>query len=64
VVFQRKVPRRFSGPIELGEAYFGGEYEAKSDRGSENKVPPVAAVQATVKYQVIAFPLFVLGVYG
>jgi len=54
VMFQREAPRRLSGHIELDDAYLGGEREGKSGRGSENKVPFVAAVQTNVKNHPIA----------
>jgi hypothetical protein len=36
-----------SGRIEIDDAYLGGERPGKSGRGSENKIPFVAAVQTT-----------------
>ena len=54
VMFQREAPRRLSGRIELDDAYLGGEHEGKAGRGSENKVPFVAAVQTNSKNHPIA----------
>ena len=49
VMLQREAPRRLSGRVEIDDAYLGGEHEGKAGRGSENKVPFVAAVQTNSK---------------
>ena len=44
----REEPRELSGRVEIDDAYLGGERSGgKTGRGSENKVPFVAAVQTT-----------------
>jgi hypothetical protein len=44
----REEPRELSGRVEIDDAYLGGERTGgKAGRGSENKVPFVAAVQTT-----------------
>ncbi len=44
----REEPRELDGRIEIDDAYLGGERSGgKTGRGSENKVPIVAAVQTT-----------------
>lgn len=44
----REQPRQLSGRVEIDDAYLGGELAGgTSGRGSENKVPFVAAVQTT-----------------
>lgn len=44
----REAARQLSGRVELDDAYLGGERSGgKAGRGSENKVPFVAAVQTT-----------------
>jgi len=45
VMVQREASRALSGRVEVDDAYLGGEHEGKAGRGSENKVPFVAAVQ-------------------
>lgn len=48
VMFLREEGRQLSGRIELDDSYLGGERSGgKPGRGSENKVPFVAAVQTT-----------------
>jgi transposase-like protein len=48
VMFQREDTRQLTGRIEIDDAYLGGELRGgKPGRGSENKVPFVAAVQTT-----------------
>ena len=45
---RREAPRELDGRVEIDDAYLGGERSGgKSGRGSENKVPIVAAVQTT-----------------
>jgi hypothetical protein len=39
--------RELDGRIEVDDAYLGGQFSGKAGRGSENKVPFVAAVQTT-----------------
>lgn len=44
----REQPRELSGRVEIDDAYLGGELSGgKAGRGSQNKVPFVAAVQTT-----------------
>jgi hypothetical protein len=57
VMVQREGSRRLSGRVELDDAYLGGEHEGKAGRGSENKVPFVAAVQTNRKGHPIAMRL-------
>lgn len=46
VMFEREQVTKLSGRVEIDDAYLGGEHEGgKRGRGSENKVPFVAAVQ-------------------
>lgn len=48
VMHQREASRRLTGRVEIDDAYLGGEHPGgKPGRGSENKVPFVAAVQTT-----------------
>lgn len=48
VMLQQEAPRQLSGRVELDDAYLGGEKTGgKRGRGSENKVPFVAAVETT-----------------
>jgi ISXO2-like transposase domain/Transposase zinc-ribbon domain len=48
VMYQRERPRKLTGRVEIDDAYLGGEFSGgKPGRGSENKVPFVAAVQTT-----------------
>jgi hypothetical protein len=51
---QREQGRQLSGRVEIDDAYLGGELPGgKSGRGSENKVPFLAAVQTTEDGQAI-----------
>jgi hypothetical protein len=44
----REAPRQLDGRVEIDDAYLGGErVGGKTGRGSENKVPFIAAVQTT-----------------
>lgn len=45
VMYERQQQKKLSGHIELDDAYLGGEKSGKRGRGSENKIPFVAAVQ-------------------
>lgn len=48
VMSEREATRQLDGRVEIDDAYLGGELSGgKSGRGSENKVPFVAAVQTT-----------------
>ena len=48
----REEPRQLDGRVEIDDAYLGGErMGGKSGRGSENKVPFIAAVQTTARGQ-------------
>lgn len=57
VMAQREAPRALSGRVEVDDAYLGGEREGKAGRGSENKVPFVAAVQTNRQGHPIAVRL-------
>lgn len=45
VMYEREQRRVLTDRVEMDDAYLGGEREGKAGRGSENKVPFVAAVQ-------------------
>jgi hypothetical protein len=46
----REAPRQLDGRVEIDDAYLGGERRGgKTGRGSENKVPFIAAVQTTLE---------------
>ena len=46
VMYERETTTRLSGRVEVDDAYLGGENPGgKAGRGSENKVPFIAAVQ-------------------
>ncbi len=47
VMYERQRDKRLSGRIEMDDAYLGGEKSGKRGRGSENKLPFIAAVQTT-----------------
>lgn len=48
VMYERENKRVLKGRIEIDDAYLGGEHRGgKAGRGSENKVPFIAAVQTT-----------------
>ena len=48
VMYLRERPRKLTGRVEIDDAYLGGERTGgKPGRGSENKMPFVAAVQTT-----------------
>ncbi len=47
VMYERQQHKRLSGHIEMDDAYLGGERSGKRGRGSENKIPFVAAVETT-----------------
>ena len=50
VMYERESTTRLSGRIEVDDAYLGGENPGgKAGRGSENKVPFIAAVQTNKK---------------
>lgn len=50
----REEPRQLTGRVEMDDAYLGGQRSGgKSGRGSENKVPFVAAVQTTEDGQAV-----------
>lgn len=50
VMFEQEQTTKLSGRVEVDDAYLGGEHEGgKRGRGSENKVPFVAAVQTNSK---------------
>lgn len=57
VMAQREAPRVLSGRVEVDDAYLGGERQGKAGRGSENKVPFVAAVQTNRQGHPIAVRL-------
>jgi transposase-like protein len=45
VMYERQQQKKLRGRIEMDDAYLGGEKPGKRGRGSENKIPFVAAVQ-------------------
>jgi ribosomal protein L37AE/L43A len=48
VMFERESQTRLSGRVEVDDAYLGGKHPGgKAGRGSENKVPFIAAVQTS-----------------
>mgnify|MGYP001180644419 FL=1 len=48
VMRQREGSRQLTGRLEIDDAYLGGQRSGgKAGRGSENKIPFVAAVQTT-----------------
>ena len=48
VMYERESTTRLSGRVEVDDAYLGGEYPGgKAGRGSENKVPFIAAIQTS-----------------
>ena len=47
VMVEREDSRQLDGRVEIDDAYLGGEAPGKRGRGSENKVPFIAAVQTT-----------------
>ena len=48
VMTEREAPRQLDGRVEVDDAYLGGEHPGgKAGRGSENKVPFIAAVQTS-----------------
>ena len=48
VMMEREASRQLDGRVEIDDAYLGGELPGgKRGRGSENKVPLIAAVQTT-----------------
>lgn len=50
VMFEREASTILSGRVELDDAYMGGEHPGgKAGRGSENKVPFVAAIQTSME---------------
>jgi hypothetical protein len=54
IMRQREDGRQLSGRVEIDDAYLGGEHSGgKSGRGSENKVPFIAAVQTTEDGQAV-----------
>ena len=48
VMVEREEKRILQGDIVIDDAYLGGEHQGKAGRGSENKIPFVAAVQLDV----------------
>lgn len=54
VMAQREAPRLLTDRVEIDDAYLGGEHTGKAGRGSENKVPFVAAVQTNSEGHPIA----------
>jgi ribosomal protein L37AE/L43A len=55
VMTQREQGRRLDGRVEIDDAYLGGERPGKRGRGSENKIPFIAAVQTNQ----LGHPLFI-----
>lgn len=57
VMYERESTTRLCGRVEMDDAYLGGEKPGgKAGRGSENKVPFIAAVQTNEKHH----PLYVV----
>ncbi|MCF6177976.1 MAG: IS1595 family transposase [Geopsychrobacter sp.] len=51
VMYERESTTKLSGRVEVDDAYLGGEHPGgKAGRGSENKVPFIAAVQTNSKH--------------
>jgi hypothetical protein len=55
VMAEREAGRTLQGEVVMDDAYLGGERRGKTGRGSENKVPFVAAVQLNAQ----GYPQFV-----
>lgn len=53
----KSATKLLQGVVELDDAYLGGERKGKRGRGSENKIPFVAAIQTTSKGQPEAIKL-------
>jgi ribosomal protein L37AE/L43A len=49
VMVEREAGRTLQGDVVMDDAYLGGKCRGKAGRGSENKVPFVAAVQVSVE---------------
>jgi transposase-like protein len=49
VMAEREARRVLHGEVVIDDAYLGGEHRGKAGRGSENKVPFVAAVQLSAQ---------------
>jgi hypothetical protein len=49
VMAERQAGRALQGEVVIDDAYLGGERRGKAGRGSENKVPFVAAVQLSAE---------------
>lgn len=61
VMFEQERDRRLEGVVQVDDAFLGGERtDGKRGRGSENKVPLIAAVQTTADGQAIYARLDVL----
>lgn len=54
VMFEHEQDKVLKGRIEIDDAYLGGERSGKRGRGSENKVPFIAAVQTSAE----GYPLY------
>lgn len=46
-MMERQQGKKLQGRIEMDDAYLGGERSGKRGRGSENKIPFIAAVETT-----------------
>lgn len=54
VMYERETTTKLSGRVEVDDAYFGGEHPGgKVGRGSENKIPFIAAVQTNTSHNPI-----------
>ena len=49
VMVEREAGRTLQGEVVIDDAYLGGERRGKAGRGSENKVPFVAAIQVSAQ---------------
>lgn len=51
VMYEREITTKLSGRVEVDDAYLGGEFPGgKAGRGSENKIPFIAAIQTNANH--------------
>ena len=54
VMYEREITTKLSGRVEVDDAYLGGELPGgKAGRGSENKIPFIAAIQTNANHHPI-----------
>jgi transposase-like protein len=54
VMYERELTTKLSGRVEIDDAYLGGEFPGgKVGRGSENKIPFIAAIQTNASHNPI-----------